>query len=619
MARFKRILKWIGIAVGSLVGLFILLVVLIGVFGGDSNGGQANTPSARATPVPQAAGTTVTPGPTAMPRPTATPIMVTANALERQHEANEVSWESKYVDKYILITGSISSITEAGSQYDVKLNTDNIWVNIVCKIGSANRPSVLELAAGEIVTVYGQITNDGIVDIVVKNCTVRAPQSTQGEEQGQLPAVEPTTSASRPTATPDIFTQYQGMAKKVAMITVYIGTPTGSGSGFLYHVSGSEEFVILTNRHVVKDHSSVEVCWALAQNCVYEQVKSRGSESFDVAVLEFTQFSGHGIDAKTLQWFASWYESNIVEIEETRGYRWAKGDVVYASGYPGGHKEEGSSTISDPLVTEGIIVIDGLASYRNAHFIEHGANIESGSSGGPLMNNAANIVGINTGTNLIAEQLELAVPMTSVIEWLTTGEEPNLTLTPRLLPTTTPDASLAPEPTHIPTPTATPHPTPAPKVGTRENPIPLGSSVSYPDWDVSVKGFGPNANNLIASASQYNDPPDPGYVYVMVEVQGTYTGTSVGVMRRGLNYYMVGSSNILYEIQSGISYDGLYKHPDVLQDGTATGNLAFVVLSDEVSSLLLIISDSPLSYRRTDATVGYFSLDASGASSPLNP
>ena len=92
---------------------------------------------------------------------------------------------------------------------------------------------------------------------------------------------------------------------------------------------------------------------------------------------------------------------------------------------------QGTDIISDPTVTEGIIASDRLASYRNkAHFIEHGANIEPGSSGGPLMNNAANIVGINTGTNLLTEQLELAIPMNSVIEWLETGEEPSFIRTP---------------------------------------------------------------------------------------------------------------------------------------------------------------------------------------------
>lgn len=444
MARFRRILKWTGIVIGSLIGLFILLTILVAVFAGDDSGSRANAPAKRATSVPASANTpvasspTVTRRPTATRRPTPIPIRVTANALERQHEANEVSWESKYVDRYVQITESISSITEAGNQYDVKLSTGNLWVNIVCKVDQSNRATVLELAKGETITVYGLVTNDGIIDIVVRNCTIQPQQSSSEGKQAQTRLAKPTTisvpsptATTSPTPTPDPFAQYQGIAKNAAVVTVYIGTPTGSGSGFLYNVEDSEGFVVLTNSHVVQDHPSVEVCWALVQGCTYEQVKNRGSENFDVAVIEFSQFLDHGLDPEAFQWFTSWYERNIANAESSSD-GWTKGDVVYASGYPGGHRVQGTDIISDPVVTEGIIVINGLASYRSANFIEHGANIEPGSSGGPLLNSASNVVGINTGTNLFAEQLELAIPMTSVIEWLKTGEEPSLTRrTPR--------------------------------------------------------------------------------------------------------------------------------------------------------------------------------------------
>ena len=226
MARFKRILKWTGIVIGSLLGLLILLVVLVGVFAGEGDEGQVQAPTTRETSVPQAERMTVTPGPTATPRPTATrqptptPIRVTANALERQHEANEVSWESKYVDRYVLITGSISSITEAGNQYDVKLNTDNIWVDVVCKVGQSGRSSVLELAKGETITVYGLVTNAGIIDIVVRDCTIKPPEFDSTSEQGQTRLATPAiisvprpTATPNPTPTPNPFIQYQGMRR----------------------------------------------------------------------------------------------------------------------------------------------------------------------------------------------------------------------------------------------------------------------------------------------------------------------------------------------------------------------------------------------------------------------
>ena len=421
-----RALKWAGIVIGSLAGLFILLLILVGIFGSDANDNQADTSTTEPTSAPHNSETATTPHPTATQLPTPPPtIMVTANALGRQYEANKVYWEDKYVDKYALITGSISFISETRGQYDVKLRTNNPFINIVCKISSAYKSSVLNLAVEETISIYGLVTNDGIIDIVVRDCVVRLPNLDQAN--GLQPSVVSEEIPTRnPTATPNFFEQYEGMAKNVAVITVYIGTPTGSGSGFLYRIDDSEGFGILTNRHVVQDYSSVEVCWALTQGCVYEQVQDRGSENFDVAVVEFSKFLEHVLDTETFQWFASWYETNIANTRSGNS-DWAKGDVVYASGYPGGHKVQGTNIISDPVVTEGIIVIDGLSSYRNAYFIEHGANIEPGSSGGPLLNSAAHIIGINTGTNLFAEQLELAIPMTNVIEWMETGEEPSLT------------------------------------------------------------------------------------------------------------------------------------------------------------------------------------------------
>ncbi len=623
VSRRRSILKWVGIAFGCLLGLFVLLIILGAVLpdGGDSQ----SSGTARQTSSASSSTITSKPRPTDTPRPTPTPIAVTANALEREHEANEVFWEDKYVGKHAFITGSINSVTDAGSYYDVKLNTDNLWVSVVCKVSQSSKSSVLELATGETTTVYGLVTDDGIIDIVVKNCTVRPPQSVQAKNQDQSSIASPGTSSGQeiapttttldPTATPDPFDQYQGAARNAAAITVYVGTPTGSGSGFLHRIHDSGEFVILTNAHVVQDYSSVEVCWALIQNCTFEHVIDRGSEDFDVAVVEFAQFVEHGLDSEALEWFTSWYENNIAKLEEGRSRQWAKGDVVYASGYPGGHKVQGTDIISDPVVTEGIIATDRLASYRSAYFIEHGANIEPGSSGGPLIESASNVVGINTGTNLLTERLELAIPMTSVIQWLETGEEPSLTRTPRLLPDATPEASTTPSstPTPVPAPTITPRPGPAPKAGTRENPIPLGSSVSYPDWNISVSGFTPDGNDLISSVSPYNAPPDLEHVYVLVEVRGTYTGMSVGEMRHDLNYYLVGQSNRVYEVKAGLTYDGLYRHPRVLEGGAAAGSLAFMVPSNEVSSLLLIVADGSLQSR--DATVGYFSLGAPRISS----
>ena len=411
------------------------------------------------------------------------------------------------------------------------------------------------------------------------------------------------TATPRPTPTPAPLAQYQGVQKALAALTVYIETPTGTGSGFIYNRNAGKDtnisdYVIVTNQHVVKNYSNVEICWAVLQKCVTGKVVAK-SENLDIAVIEHSLFNDH---IKSSQWFWRTVSGKL----KGWGGNWSSGDVVYASGYPGGNKARGGNIVSDPVVSEGITTRDRLTPYRGGSYIEHGADVEPGSSGGPLMNNAGYIIGVNVGVNPEAERLEIAIPMGYVLNWLDTGEEPGASGRPKLVPTATPSPTLTPRPTPTPRPTATPTPTPIPPVGTRENPIPFNSAVSYPNWSVSVLSFNRNANDAIAAESQFNDPPDPGHVYVLVRVQGTYTGTGFGSMWIDLDFYAVGAANVLYEeVWRGSIPDELSDQPDVLSNGIVSGNVAFMVPSDEVNSLLLVIANGFLRYADT---IGYFSL-----------
>ena len=74
--------------------------------------------------------------PTPIPTPTPTPITVSATDLRLAYENNEVAAKAKFEGKTALITGAVSSVTEAGSKYDVKLSTDEFIsiTSIVCKV-----------------------------------------------------------------------------------------------------------------------------------------------------------------------------------------------------------------------------------------------------------------------------------------------------------------------------------------------------------------------------------------------------------------------------------------------------------------------------------------------------
>ena len=131
------------------------------------------TPAPTPTPVPTPAPTpTLTPVPT----PTPIPLEVTAEEIYREYHSNEVAAKAKYAGQTALISGSISSVTEAGGGYDVKLETDEVFsvMEIVCKVDKSHVDSVVALSPeGQQVVIFGKIKGKGLFDVEVTECTVR--------------------------------------------------------------------------------------------------------------------------------------------------------------------------------------------------------------------------------------------------------------------------------------------------------------------------------------------------------------------------------------------------------------------------------------------------------------
>ena len=147
-------------------------------------------------------GSSAAPESTATPTPAPTPIRVSASTLQNEQELNEVVWKSKYVGNTALITGTITSVTEAGNKYDVKLETDNFTVDVVCKVDKSSQAAVLPLQQGQTVSVLGRVTDDGILDIVVKDCNIASSGgTTQSTSQDQIPTSTLPTTGPPPTVT----------------------------------------------------------------------------------------------------------------------------------------------------------------------------------------------------------------------------------------------------------------------------------------------------------------------------------------------------------------------------------------------------------------------------------
>lgn len=65
----------------------------------------------------------------------------------------------------------------------------------------------------------------------------------------------------------------------------------------------------------------------------------------------------------------------------------------------------------------------------------------------------------------------------------------------------------------------------APDEGTRENPYPLGSEITDGDWTVVINSVNLDATDAIVGHNEFNEPPEDGNIYILVEATVTYNGT----------------------------------------------------------------------------------------------
>lgn len=119
-------------------------------------------------------------------------------------------------------------------------------------------------------------------------------------------------------------------------------------------------------------------------------------------------------------------------------------------------------------------------------------------------------------------------------------------------------------------------------VGTRANPAALGSTIENDEWTVVVNEVTTDATDEVIDANQFNDEPDAGHEYIIINYTVTYNGDD----EEGQMPAFVG---VEFVTSDGVTYDGLDKMivgPDEMDTmttlyngGTVTGNTALQVPS----------------------------------------
>ena len=195
------------------------------------------------------------------------------------------------------------------------------------------------------------------------------------------------------------------VADKVSKSVVSIVTSTQStnffGQSYSSAAAGTgiivtDDGYILTNKHVINGATEVNV--VLDDGTTYDDVKIAATDPLnDVAFLKVNNVSGLTAatlgDSKTIsvgqQVIAIGNALGLYQNTVTSGIISGIGRSVTASDSPGYNTE----TLTDMIQTD--------------------AAINSGNSGGPLVNAAGQVIGINTATSASAENMGFAIPISS--------------------------------------------------------------------------------------------------------------------------------------------------------------------------------------------------------------
>ncbi|MDX2230575.1 MAG: trypsin-like peptidase domain-containing protein [Leptolyngbyaceae cyanobacterium bins.349] len=174
--------------------------------------------------------------------------------------------------------------------------------------------------------------------------------------------------------------------KKVAPTVVYVEVDGGdrSGSGIIVDAQG----LILTNAHVVAGAKTVKVELFDGRSLKAEVVTLGDADCLDLAVLRVPN------------------PGNLTAISLAANGAARQGQDVFAIGHPHG--------IRPATITSGIISMVQPGAWR----LLHNAAINGGNSGGALVNNRGELIGINTSKIRDAEGMAIAITVETARSYL---------------------------------------------------------------------------------------------------------------------------------------------------------------------------------------------------------
>lgn len=172
---------------------------------------------------------------------------------------------------------------------------------------------------------------------------------------------------------------------------------SGTGTGFLIDKTG----YIVTNNHVISGGTLIKVSITGYDEPLTAKVISSSSE-LDIAILKVESPDGADLPYLPIA------DSDSIEI----------GQWVLAIGNPYGYDH--TLTMGVISATERPITIqnDEGGAQVFEHMLQTDASINPGNSGGPLLNEAGQVIGMNTAVSSEAQGIGFAIPSNIIVEFI---------------------------------------------------------------------------------------------------------------------------------------------------------------------------------------------------------
>ena len=143
------------------------------------------------------------------------------------------------------------------------------------------------------------------------------------------------------------------------------------------------------------------------------------------------------------------------------------------------------------------------------------------------------------------------------------------------------------------------------KVGTRENPIPVGQSARFGDWAITLTKVNTNAT---VSADNVYEAKAAGNRYMIVSMTAAYSGAKSGSVMGDLDVQFVGSKGNTFGTASSAHIDNnIDDQGEMYKGASVSGDRLFVVPADQITGGTVEVSDA---FSMTGETL-FFAIDAS--------